>query len=385
MTFSALPSPVRMLSALVLVAGASAAQVRLSAFLSPAFETPPVPGASQGEAVVDYNPATGMITYSVSVTGFTGTIAHIHTGAVGVSGGILVGLVGGPTVWSGTAAFPGGSVAALLHEGLYVNVHSGAFPAGHVRGQLITDRNFFGALSPANETPPVPSAASGTADIVLNSLARTLTYDVRVTGMTASIAHIHDGDAGVAGPIVFGLTQVAPNHFAGTTPALTDAQLLDMLSLGWYVNVHSAAFPNGEVRDQVRAGGINGNGDSVPLSAGGTIKHRLKADPASAFSLYFVLGSTSGSTPGFPIPGMKNLPLNPDGYFTFTLTSPNTPPLAGSLGLLNGASEGAMNFAIPAGASPALAGITGTHAMVALDGMLAVRFVSGPKSILLVP
>jgi hypothetical protein len=43
------------------------------------------------------------------------------------------------------------------------------------------------------------------------------------------------------------------NPFEGTA-ILTDAQAADLLAGRWYVNVHTAAHPEGEIRGQVQKG-----------------------------------------------------------------------------------------------------------------------------------
>lgn len=77
------------------------------------------------------------------------TAAHVHAGGAGVNGGVLVGL--SPTFTGGQAI---GSVpvdaatltGVLAHpDQFYVNIHSGTFPNGAIRGQLAateTDVNF---------------------------------------------------------------------------------------------------------------------------------------------------------------------------------------------------------------------------------------------------
>ena len=60
---------------------------------------------------------------------------------------------------------------------------------------------------------------------------------------------------------------------------------------------------------------------------------------------------------------VRSWPLNLDGYFLFTLSSPNTIPLSNSLFFLDGSGNGAAQFAIPAGTlSVSLIGATLNHA-----------------------
>lgn len=76
---------------------------------------------------------------SITTTGIEGKAAHIHTGAAGANGPVIVGLTkngdNGWTVPAG-AKFTDEQYAAYVAGTLYVNVHSAAHPGGEIRGQL---------------------------------------------------------------------------------------------------------------------------------------------------------------------------------------------------------------------------------------------------------
>jgi CHRD domain len=69
-----------------------------------------------------------------------GTAAHIHEGAAGVSGGIVVTLAAPDTSGTsqGCTAADGATMDAIIADpaGYYVNVHNIPYPAGAIRGQL---------------------------------------------------------------------------------------------------------------------------------------------------------------------------------------------------------------------------------------------------------
>ena len=65
------------------------------------------------------------------------TAAHIHMGAKGVAGGVVVALCGPCTSGAhGTATVPAAVLKAFPKHLLYVNVHTAKNPAGEIRGQL---------------------------------------------------------------------------------------------------------------------------------------------------------------------------------------------------------------------------------------------------------
>lgn len=110
-------------------------------------------------------------------------------------------------------------------------------------------------LSP-NETFPRPnSTASGTGELTFDLIDRTVTGGVTVAGITATLAHIHDAFAGDAGPVIVNFVQSGsdPNRWdAQAGVVLTEDQINGLLAGRLYVNVHSAAYPVGEIRGQIQ-------------------------------------------------------------------------------------------------------------------------------------
>jgi hypothetical protein len=107
-------------------------------------------------------------------------------------------------------------------------------------------------LSGAQESPPNTSSARGTSMIVIGADGQ-VTGSVQVTGMTPTVAHIHQGAKGANGPVIIPFTKTGDASFAPPPGArLNDAQLASYQAGDLYVNVHSAAYPGGEVRLQLR-------------------------------------------------------------------------------------------------------------------------------------
>jgi cytochrome c peroxidase len=123
--------------------------------------------------------------------------------------------------------------------------------------------------------------------------------------------------------------------------------------------------------------------DSVSLSQGGSQNMTLK-DPAHAGRSYMLLGSISGSLPGTDLGGGIWLPLNQDVYYAITFSSPTT-TLVNSVGTLDQNGLAMVEFSLPSGLSPNLAGIVGTHAYAVLNNQGQVISVSNAVSVALVP
>ncbi|MEM7309129.1 MAG: VCBS repeat-containing protein [Planctomycetota bacterium] len=124
---------------------------------------------------------------------------------------------------------------------------------------------------------------------------------------------------------------------------------------------------------------------TISQSGGGTQTLSLDAGSEHAGSLYLVLGSLSGTSPGTPIGG-GTIPLNVDPYFLFTANHPNTDPLTSSFGNLDGDGRATAQFALAAGATTQLAGQVVNHAFGVLDPVtFALELVSEPVGLLITP
>jgi hypothetical protein len=109
---------------------------------------------------------------------------------------------------------------------------------------------FKADLKGASEVPPTDSPATGTATVDVDTATKEAKWTVQFSGMTgdATAAHIH-GPAAVgenAGPAV----DMSGKIESGSAP-LTDAQLADLQAGKMYINIHSAKFPDGEIRGQL--------------------------------------------------------------------------------------------------------------------------------------
>lgn len=109
--------------------------------------------------------------------------------------------------------------------------------------------------------------------------------------------------------------------------------------------------------------GLWADHESLTASAGGSIHFDLEAGSARARHSYVIVGSMSGTTPGFDL-GAFHVPLNIDGYTLGLLSSVGAGPFADWVGVFDAGGGASANLALPPLAS--LAGITLHHAYVTL-------------------
>lgn len=107
------------------------------------------------------------------------------------------------------------------------------------------------SLSGAQEVPPNNSAAKGSGEIGVMSDG-TVSGSITVSGMTPTAAHIHDGASSVNGPVIIKLDRTANGFAVPAGAKLTDEQMAKFKAGNTYVNVHSEAFPPGEIRGQLK-------------------------------------------------------------------------------------------------------------------------------------
>src|SRR5262249_22711562 len=134
---------------------------------------------------------------------------------------------------------------------------------------------FVVTLVGAEETPPNGSDALAKATAALNS-DDTLSYSVKSTRFDTDfrIAHLHLGGLGVPGPVAFPLECNSQGTVCtGTSRPLTVDEKALLLAGNTYFNMHTDAFPGGEIRGQLVPSESAGPGqDAVVKSFAGSAK-----------------------------------------------------------------------------------------------------------------
>jgi hypothetical protein len=227
----------------------------------------PIDTAGNGSAILFLvgNQLTFNVTYRDLST--VATLAHIHGPATeDVPAGIMVNLVpfnggsfGTNGLLSGSVSLAPDQLAALVDNLTYLNVHTSKNPGGEIRGQIFPHTGAIplsASLSGGAEQLP-DITGSGTGLFAIEG--HTLHFEIYYTGLSgaAVAAHIHgpakaSEQAGVLISLIpFNGGAFGTNGTLSGSVALTDDQLATILEGRTYVNVHTAAHPNGEIRGQV--------------------------------------------------------------------------------------------------------------------------------------
>ena len=248
---------------LVLSSHASAAPVRFGAVLLASEETTvvsPSDTAAVGTADMTIDAATGSVCVSIAATGLSGPflMAHIHSGAPGVAGPVVVPLPAGGTTASGcvTTTTAQASAIASAPNAFYVNIHTAASPGGAARGQL-TSAIYNAALSGPAEVPgPGDPDGTGSAVVAVDDTNNRACVTTQVANIVlpATGEHIHNGAVNAAGPVVVPLTAPAIAS-AGSCGAASAAIIAAIIAAptNHYFNTHTTDFPGGAIRGQLSA------------------------------------------------------------------------------------------------------------------------------------
>jgi CHRD domain len=108
-------------------------------------------------------------------------------------------------------------------------------------------------LDGKSEVPPNASAGTGSADVDYDAATKKLTWKLTYSGLTgpATAAHFHGpAEAGKNAGVAVAIPGATSSPAEGSA-TLTDAQAADFLAGKYYINVHTAANPGGEIRGQV--------------------------------------------------------------------------------------------------------------------------------------
>lgn len=236
-------------------------------------EVPPTTKPSIATGTGSFTLTRGGLGYNLSATNLSGPImaAHFHLGEPGIAGGVVYGIptanISGSNITGYWRTAPAGTlvdslIVALLTGKIYFNIHTADNPNGEIRGQVNIGEGtgLVANLTGAQEVPPATTNGRGAAALTVNDAG--ITFFATVDGLSGSIAmaHFHNGAAGANGPVVRTITNAYKGNTAAGLWRSNDAEALSNVLLregfvsNFYLNVHTAANPGGEIRGQVRTG-----------------------------------------------------------------------------------------------------------------------------------
>ncbi len=234
----------------------------LSAKMEGSQEVPAVTGSGIGIASLLFNPTRDTLCINITFNGLSTAPSgfHIHQGAIGVNGPVLLDLssfiVGNRLVATITGTALTTALKSNLLNGLtYLNAHTTANPGGEIRGQisLESDMAYSGVMSGAQQVPAITTSANGWAVFNVSKHLGQVKFYVVANGLSGAItgAHLHSGATGSNGAVIQDLASfISGNTITGSfTP---NAGVVASLMAGTvYLNIHTSANPGGEIRAQL--------------------------------------------------------------------------------------------------------------------------------------
>jgi hypothetical protein len=243
------------IAAFSLLASPGRAEVRYyNCVLNPRQVVPPVTGSratGAGRFVIDTDANT--VSYWIVFTKLSSaeTVAHIHGNFIsspGINADIRVTLPpGNPKV--GTWTYTEDLEATILNGFAYADIHTAGAAGGELRGQIVP---FNAVLDGVQETAGAATAGTGWATFTIDKIGHQLTYYIAYAGLSGPVtaAHfhgpaLHGQSAAITLPITIGASPLkgTVSYAVADEPAI--------LAGRWYVNLHTAANPDGEIRGQV--------------------------------------------------------------------------------------------------------------------------------------
>ncbi len=219
----------------------------------------PMDGAQTGAAATAkgmgyylINTDDNVVTYTITISGLSSpeTGAHIHGfESFGIDGGIVHTLPSG-TPKTGAWNYSEADEESILLGLAYANVHTDAYPAGEIRGQIT---RIITTLD--GDQAGITTDAVGTGLFAINTPSDQLSYYVTFSGLSSAEtgAHIHGyAPPGTSAGILHTLPAGSPKLGLWSYPAGDENNILDGLT---YVNIHSSTHTAGEIRGQIQQGG----------------------------------------------------------------------------------------------------------------------------------
>ena len=294
-----------------LFAGPLSSNLVFTARMSGDQENPQVASDGQGVAVLTFDQTQTNVYLNVSLSNLSSPItgAHIHEGALGENGPVILDLtpfLSGNRIKGVMRGLPNTVMSKLLTGDYYINVHTENHPAGEIRGQLAleTDYRYTAVMNGAAENPAVTTDGIGLGIFQLNQKETNVHFKILFTGLTStfSAAHIHNAPAGTNGGVIFNLVPFVNGNTIEGDWQPDSAQLAELKAGNLYVNVHTANNSSGEIRGQITLLpgitfdlSLTGDQEVPPVATPGEVLGIVTIPPTlDRLEYYIVFDSLSG-------------------------------------------------------------------------------------------
>ena len=230
---------------LVLFEG-SATSVPMQSYLNSGFEVPAAQSDvyAYADVTLTLGSPNSALNYEITFSEpFTATMGHIHLGAAGASGPVLIPLPALPankTSLTGSVNLTAPQVADLIKGNLYFNFHTPAYPKGEIRGQIVPQNPALRLPIYASARPASEMSATA-AKLALESLT-TATQETNITLAGRGV------NTGANTPLDI-LSVVSAFELQHTSPAIIDSGLIISNLDLQYVGVTSTMTPTSVVTE----------------------------------------------------------------------------------------------------------------------------------------
>jgi hypothetical protein len=276
----------------------------------------PTPRASAAKAFASLalNDTQTLLSLVLRFEGLTApaTSVHVHGPSSTETTGPIVFTLACPAATEGSCLMASQPLTPTQVTGLrtakwYVDVHTSAFSGGEIRGWIIPDAPFAATLSGTAVVPPVASGASGTIKVSVGAANTMLAAWIGVQGLTNADQgqHVHaPAVPGANGPIAVDLPISGSTAFeVGRIVQVNAAEGVLVRTRPAYFDVHTTAFPAGELRGDLR----KKTARVVDFDGDGTGEIAVRRGFTDWYTLNVVTGQVTRQSLGggadFPTPG----------------------------------------------------------------------------------
>lgn len=220
------------------------------------------PSTAYGVSTLWLNNSMDTLHYNVLFNGLTSNAAaaHFHNGEPNMSGGVVKELMpvnnmlsGIWTKYDATNPLTSSLINELLKGNLYYVVHTDSNPGGEIRGQVyrLAREGFIAELNGMQAS--TTSGGQGTAITSYDRDRTNLHAMIAFDGLqgTVTAGHIHFGKKGESGGVAIDLDPFTNNGSYSYKMFNNALSLAMRRNDSTYVNIHTSAFGNGEIRGQL--------------------------------------------------------------------------------------------------------------------------------------